>query len=67
MARGYDKEFLIDVYMSPYIRAGIVSIEVLCDLEENAAKFYEKHGKEKFRTYASVDAEAIRNYKNDNS
>lgn len=63
MARGYDKEFLIAAYMSPFIKAMFIPIEVLCELEENANKLYDRVGKDEFRTYASLDAAAIKKYK----
>lgn len=60
---GYSKEFLIDVYMYRFLKAGIdpKSLDVL---EANANKFYDKVGRDTFRLYASVTPEAIREYKN---
>jgi hypothetical protein len=63
MAVSYDKEFLVDVYMSKYIRSDVIDIDSLVVLEENAIKFYDKVGKEEFRKWASVTAEAIREYR----
>lgn len=57
MANAYDKDFLISVYLSRFYKVGDISI-----LEANAIKFYDEVGRDKFRTYASVDAEAIREY-----
>jgi uncharacterized protein (DUF924 family) len=63
MARGYDRQFLIDAYMSRFIKLPYLAIEALCELEENAEKLYDRVGKDEFRTYASLDAEAIRKFK----
>lgn len=63
MARGYDKEFLIEAYMSRFIKAMFIPIEVLCELEDNANKLYDRVGKDEFRTYASLDAEAIKKFR----
>ena len=60
---GYSKEFLIDAFMSRYISCSLISIEKLEALEQMANKFYDEVGRDKFRTYASLDAEAIRAYK----
>lgn len=64
MARGYDKDFLIDAYMSRFIKMANITIEVLCELEANAHKLYDRVGKDEFRVYASLDAAAIKEYKN---
>ena len=58
----YSKHFLLDVYMSRFIRQSHITIETLCTLEENADKLYEKVGKTEFRKYASLDADAIKEY-----
>ena len=59
---GYTREFLIDAFVSRYINA--LSIDKLVALEKMAGDFYDQVGRDKFRTYASLDAEAIRAYKN---
>jgi len=59
----YTKEFLIAAYMSRFVRFSTATIEELCALETQADAFYDSVGREKFRTYASLDAEAIRTYK----
>lgn len=59
----YTKEFLIAAYMSRFIKCSLITIEQLEQLEQQADKFYDKVGRDKFRTYASLDAEAIRLYK----
>lgn len=61
---GYTKEFLIDAYMSRFIACDKIAIENLETLEQNAIKLYDEVGRDKFRVYASLDAEAIRVYKN---
>mgnify|MGYP000007515893 CR=1 FL=1 len=61
---GYSKQFLIDAFMSRYIECSLISIEQLEAMESMADKFYDEVGRDKFRTYASLDAEAIRVYKN---
>lgn len=64
MAKEYTKEFLIAVYISRYARSGVVSIERLLKLEEQAESFFDKVGKIEFRKYASVTPEAIKDYLN---
>jgi len=61
---GYSKEFLIEAFMHKYIMSGVVAIETLCNMEENAIKLYDRVGKDKFREYAALDAQAIKDYKN---
>ena len=62
--KGYTKEFLIDAFMHRYIKSGVVAIDILCNMEDNANKLYDRVGKDKFREYAGLDAQAIKNYKN---
>lgn len=62
---GYSKQFLIDAYMSRFLECSLITIEQLCRLEELAEKCFNEVGKDKFRDYASLDAEAIRLYKNE--
>lgn len=57
---GYTKEFLVDAFVSRYEPLGLDAIESMYAM---ANKFYDEAGKDKFRTYCSLDAEAIRNYK----
>ena len=61
--RGYSREFLIGAFMSRYIACVGISIEQLESLEKMAGDFYDKVGRDKFRVYASLDAEAVRVYK----
>lgn len=61
---GYSKQFLIDAFMSRYIKCSLITIEQLEAMEQMATKFYDEVGRDKFRVYASLDADAIRVYKN---
>jgi hypothetical protein len=60
---GYTREFLIDAYLYRFTKIPSIGIEQLLDLERIANKTYDTYGKDKFRDYASLDAEYIRNYK----
>jgi hypothetical protein len=61
---GYSRDFLIDAFMSRYIKCTLITIEQLVHLEQMANDLYDRVGRDSFRTYASLDAEAIRVYKN---
>ena len=60
---GYTKEFLVAAFMSRYIKCSLISIEQLESLEKIANNTYDKYGRDKFREYASLTAERIREYK----
>lgn len=60
MATGYSRQFLIDAFLSRYYSLPTDKFE---DLEKMAETFYDEVGKEKFRTYCSLDAEAIQKFK----
>lgn len=60
---GYTKEFLIAAFMSRYIHCSLLSIEQLEQLEVLASECYDKFGRDKFRDYASLSADAIKQYK----
>jgi hypothetical protein len=60
---GYTKEFLIDAFMSRFLTCSLITIEQLVELEATTNRFYDEVGRDKFRTYCSLDAEAIRAYK----
>lgn len=60
---GYTKEFLVDVFMSRYVNCDNISIEKLEKLEQMALDLYDRVGRDQFRVYACLDAEAIREYK----
>ena len=64
MALAYTKPFLMDAFLSRYADA------LAKDTAEEATKyvkmvsdFYDKVGKDKFRVWASLDAEAIKVFK----
>lgn len=61
---GYSREFLISAFMSRYIQCSLITIEQLVKLEQMANDLFDRVGRDSFRTYASLDAEAIRVYKN---
>lgn len=63
MAQSYSKEFLVAAYLHKFLP--VCTIEQLLELEHNADKFYDKVGRDKFRQYASLDADAIKQYKNE--
>ena len=56
---GYSKQLIVDAFLHRF-RLHNVSVE---KLEPMANSFYDEVGKDKFRVYASVDAAAIREYK----
>ena len=60
---GYTREFLIAAFMSRYIACNLITIEQLEHLETITAELYDKVGRDKFRVYASLDADAIKIYK----
>ncbi len=60
---GYTKEFLIDAFMSRYINCDTIPIEKLERLEKMALDLYDRVGRDSFRVYTCLDAEAIREYK----
>jgi hypothetical protein len=57
---GYTRDFLLEAFASRYEPLGLTAVESQYAL---AAKTYDKFGKDKFRAYASLDAEAIKQYK----
>ena len=59
---GYTKQFLIDAFMSRYINCDHLSIEKLERLEIMANDLYDRVGRDSFRVYCCLDAEAIREY-----
>ena len=59
----YTKDFLVDAFMSRFLTCSLISIEKLVELEDMANRFYDEVGRDKFRTYCSLDAEAIKVYK----
>lgn len=63
MGRAYTKEFLVDAFVYRYTTCTMLTIEQLCRLEDMANEFYDKVGKDKFREYCSLDAQALKDYK----
>jgi hypothetical protein len=61
---GYSRDFLIDAFLSRYIHCTKLTIEQLVRLEQMANDLYDRVGRDGFRSYASLDADAIRVYKN---
>jgi hypothetical protein len=60
MAKAYTKEFLVAAYLSRYLPLGteaVESLRVLADVH------YDRVGRDKFRTAASLDSEAIKKFK----
>ena len=57
---GYSKQFLIDAFLSRYLS---LSIETLEKLELMANELYDTVGRDKFRTFCALDADAIKQYK----
>lgn len=56
----YSKEFLVGAFLSRYLS---LSIETLEKLELMANELYDAVGRDKFRVYCALDADAIRQYK----
>lgn len=54
---GYTKDFLISAYLSRFIS---VSADLFEQLEVQAERFYNTVGRDTFRVYASLDADAIK-------
>ena len=63
---GYSRQFLIDAFLSRYVTCTLISIESLVNLEQMANDLYDRVGRDSFRVYASLDAEALRVYKSSN-
>ena len=61
MALAYTKEFLISAYLSRYTK--VCDENRLENLKKLAENHYDKVGKDKFRQNASLDAAAIKKYK----
>lgn len=57
----YTREFLINAFLSRYIGVSVDSFMALADM---ADRFFDDVGRDKFRIYCSLDAEAVRVYKN---
>lgn len=56
----YTKDYLIQVYLDRYMET--CTVDELLLLEQNADKLYDEVGKDKFRVYASLDAQRLKEY-----
>jgi hypothetical protein len=59
----YTREFLVEAFMSRYVKCTFLTVECLVDLEKMAYDLYDRVGRDQFRVYASLDAQAIQEYK----
>jgi hypothetical protein len=57
---GYTKDFLVSAFLSRYYSLDTEKFE---ELETMADSFYDKVGRDKFRVYCALDAEAIRKFR----
>jgi hypothetical protein len=57
MAAGYSREFLISAFLSRFVSLPTEKFEAL---EAMAERFYDEVGRDKFRVYGSLDADAIK-------
>jgi len=60
---GYTKEFLVDAFLSKFVNCNIITVDQMECLERMANDFYDEVGRDKFRVYASLDADVIKRYK----
>lgn len=64
---GYSKEFLICAFLWRYYSVLVkYTNEQLDSFVEMTERFYDEVGKDKFRVYASLDADVIKQYSNRN-
>lgn len=56
----YTRDFLISAFLSRYVTLPEAQFTQLCEM---AYRFYESAGRDKFRVYCSLDAEAIQLYR----
>jgi hypothetical protein len=61
MALAYSKQFLVDAFMSRY--SAVLTPDKQDSLAKMASDLYDSKGKDKFRVYASLDADAIKVYR----
>lgn len=57
----YTREFLINAFLSRYVELPVDNFMRLADM---ADRFFDEVGRDKFRLYCSLDADALRVYKN---
>ena len=60
---GYTKEFLVDAFLHRYMACKAITLEEFDRLEVLANKLFDEAGRDKFRVYANLDADALRQYK----
>lgn len=60
---GYTKEFLVNAFLDKFINCNTITVEQMESLEKMANDFYDEVGRDKFRVYASLDADVIKRYK----
>ena len=60
MATAYSKDFLISAYMFRFCEYNIDTKS----LEDNAIRYFDEVGKDKFREAASLDAAEVSRYRN---
>lgn len=56
----YTKEFLVSAFLSRYYT---IETDAFERLERMAESFYDEVGRDKFRVYCSLDADALKVYK----
>lgn len=59
MAVTYTREFLIAAFLSRFIS---LPADKFASLHDMAEKFYDEKGRDSFRTYCSLDADAVKKY-----
>ena len=59
MALAYTKEFLVNAYLSRYLKVAAD----LPALQRMAEVLYDREGRDRFRVFASLDAEALKIYR----
>jgi hypothetical protein len=59
----YTREFLIDCSLYKFVNCSLITLEQFESLEKMTHELYDRVGKDKFRTYCGLDADAIREYK----
>ena len=60
MAAAYTQEFLVNAFLYRYQSLGEAKVANLRDL---ANRLYNDVGRDRFRVYCSLDAQAVREYK----
>ena len=60
---GYTKAFLVDAFLHRYMACKAITLEEFDRLEVMANKLFDEAGRDKFRVYANLDADELRQYK----